>query len=155
MVFNNILSGAFGLVFGPLLGLPSVLSVAVIAGLMTVFYTVLNKVLVNQGKVRELKAKIAELTKKGKSQNEAESKAAMTEALSLQNQQMMMSFKPLLVTLVLFSVLLTGMPAAFNGPVAILPASLPFFGADFGWFMWYFVVSIPASIMARKLLGVE
>lgn len=155
MVFNDILSGAFGLVFGPLLGLPSVLSVAVIAGLMTVFYTVLNRVLVNQAKVRELKAKIAELTKKGKGQNEAESKAAMTEALSLQNQQMMMSFKPLLVTLVLFSVLLTGMPAAFNGPVAILPASLPFFGADFGWFMWYFVVSIPASIMARKLLGVE
>lgn len=43
----------------------------------------------------------------------------------------------------------------FQKIVALLPASLPFFGDDFGWLAWYFIVSIPFMIIIRKLMGIK
>ena len=43
----------------------------------------------------------------------------------------------------------------FEMLVAQMPFSLPFLGSYLSWFWWYLFISIPATIVFRKLLGVE
>ncbi len=38
--------------------------------------------------------------------------------------------------------------------IALLPVSLPYVNDDLGWLGWYFVVSLPAMIIMRKLMGI-
>lgn len=149
---NNIV----GAIFGPLAALPPVLSVATFAIMITLTTTLFYRFLVNQTKVREIKAKIAELGKQSKDQtNPEQAKAAINEMLKLQNEQMRMNMKPMLPTLLLVMLIFPWFTSLFKGPIVQLPVSLPYFGADFGWLMWYFVVSIPVAQILRKLMGVE
>lgn len=142
--------------FSPLLGLPAIVAVGSMAILLTSLSTVFYRFLVDQNKVREIKAKIGELNKQAKRPEEPEqAKAAMGEMLKLQNSQMKMSMKPMIATLLIVAIILPWMATAFTGTVAQLPVNLPYFGPDFGWLMWYFVVSIPATQISRKLMGVE
>jgi uncharacterized membrane protein (DUF106 family) len=43
----------------------------------------------------------------------------------------------------------------FEMLVARMPFSLPFIGEYLSWFWWYIFISIPGTIIFRKLLGVE
>lgn len=43
----------------------------------------------------------------------------------------------------------------FDMFVAKLPFSIPFIGEYLSWFWWYIFISIPTTIIFRKLLGVE
>ncbi len=155
-MFEQI-NAAVGAVFGPLLGLPPVLAVAVMAVLMTAVSTLFYRFLINQKRMGELKQQMSELQKKVKDNqagNPEESKSAMNELLKIQNVQMKQSFKPMFPTLLLVAVILPWVAATFTGPVVQLPFSLPYFGADFGWLMWYFVVSLSVTQVFRKMAGV-
>jgi len=152
----EFITDAVGALFSPLLVLPSIVVVAGMAVFLTVVSTLCYRFLVDQNKVREIKQKLKELGKQSKkTEQPEEAKAAMSEMLKLQNSQMKMSMKPMIVTLLIVAMILPWMSATFKGEVAVLPISLPYFGADFGWLMWYFVVSIPVTQVARKLMGVE
>jgi len=152
----EFITDAVGVVFSPLLGLPPIVAVGLMAVLLTTLSTSFYRFLIDQNKVREIKAKLSELGKQAKKQDEPEkAKEAMSEMLKLQNSQMKMSFRPMIPTLLVVAVILPWMAVAFTGQVALLPVDLPYFGPDFGWLMWYFVVSIPTTQIARKLMGVE
>lgn len=156
-MFEQI-NAAMGTVFGPLLGLHPALAVAAIAVLMTFMSTLFYRFLINQTKMREIKQQMGELQKRVKELQKTspdEAKQAMNELLKIQNTQMRQSFKPMFPTLLLVAIVLPWVASAFNGPVALLPVSLPYFGADFGWLMWYFMVSISVTQVFRKILGVE
>jgi len=43
----------------------------------------------------------------------------------------------------------------FSRVVVLLPFSLPYFQNDFGWLMWYIILSIPLGQLFRKLMGAE
>ena len=149
---------AVGVLFGPLLGLNPALAVAIMAVLITFISTLFYRFLINQTKMREIKQQMTELQKKVKEvqkTNPEEAKSAMNELLKIQNVQMRQSFKPMFPTLLLVAVVLPWVASAFTGPVVQLPVSLPYFGSDFGWLMWYFVVSVSVTQGLRKVLGVE
>lgn len=44
---------------------------------------------------------------------------------------------------------------SFSPMVAELPFSLPFLGLYLNWFWWYIFISMPATFIFRKILGVE
>ncbi len=153
-MFESILSG----VFAPLLGLNPVVGVFIIAGLISLLLALPYKFLVDQKKMREHKEKVKDIQKRIKEAQKTDQKKAnelMTEMLGLSNKQMMANFKPMMPGMILVILLLPWVATTFTGTVAILPFSLPFFGNDFGWLMWYIVASMPLTYIFRKMLGVQ
>jgi len=39
--------------------------------------------------------------------------------------------------------------------VVMLPIEVPIVGDDMGWLAWYFVISIPAMVIIRKMMGIN
>ncbi len=153
----NIYFNALSTVFSPLLALPPIIGELLLAILLTFITTIFYRYLADQNKIRELKEKQKELQKKIKElkSKPEEANNMSKELLGLTNKQMMMNMKPMFMTMIIIVMLLPWMAFAFSGQIALLPFSLPFFGNDFGWLMWYFVVSIPFTQLFRKMLGVE
>ena len=150
--------GALSAVFGPVLSLPPILSELVIAGVISIIITLFYKKMVNQNELKELKEeqkKLQERTKELQKTNPEEANKLTGEMLKLTNKQMKMNFKPMLPTLLLVIVLFPWVASLYSGAVALLPFTLPYFGNDFGWLMWYIVVSVPMSQVFRKMLGVQ
>lgn len=155
-MFESILSS----VFAPLLVLPHAVGVFIIAVLVSFLLTLPYKFLVDQKKMREHKEKVKDIQKRIKEAQKSDQKKAnelMTEMLGLSNKQMMSNFKPMIPGMILVILFLPWVATTFtgHGPVAVLPFTLPFFGNDFGWLMWYMLASLPATYMFRKMLGVQ
>lgn len=145
-------------IFGLALGLPPEMGEIVVAAVLTLVITLFYKYMVDQNKMKELKGKIKELQGKQKEipkSNTDEMNKVFSEILALQNQQMKMNLKPMMVTLLLAVLFFPWMGSTFFGTQIVLPLSLPFIGNDLGWLMWYIVLSIPMSMIFRKLLGVN
>jgi len=142
-----------------LIGLPAGIELILIETAIILVITLIYKFLINQNRLRELKeqqkqhqGKIKELQKS----NPEEAKKAMNDMLKLSNEQMRMTMKPMMVTLILsLVVIFPVLPNLFPGTVVFLPFTLPYFGNDFGWLAWYFIVSIPLNSIIRRILGVE
>jgi uncharacterized membrane protein (DUF106 family) len=113
--------------------------------------------MIDQAAMARLRAEIKDMQENIRKLQKSDPEAAnrqMAEMLKLTNKQLRMSLKPMLPTMIFVLALLPWMGAVFTGPVVLLPFSLPFFGADFGWLMWYILLSIPLSGLFRKILGV-
>lgn len=153
-MFDSMLSG----VFAPLLGMNPVIGLFIFAAFISFVLTLPYKFLLDQKKVRELKEKTKEIQKQIKEAQKTDQKKAnelLTEMLALSNKQMLSNFKPMLPGMMLVVILLPWLASAFAGPIVILPFSLPIFGNDFGWLMWYLLASIPLTYIFRKMLGVQ
>ena len=142
-----------------LTGLPPGIEELLIAAGISLIVTLIYKFFVNHEELREIKQKQKDCQAKAKdcqTSNPEEAKRLMNEMLDLSSKQMKMTMKPMMVTmLVSLFVILPFLPNLYQGAVVFLPFTLPYFGNDFGWLMWYFVASIPLNAIMRKLLGVE
>ena len=127
---------------------------AVIVFIITLFY----KFLINQNELRELKSNLKEKQSKVKElqkTNPQEANKVLNEVLALSNKQFRMNMKPMLLTLVVVGLALPYVGQLFPGAVVKLPFYLPYFENDFGWLMWYIIVSVPLGQLFRKLIGAE
>lgn len=150
--------GVLNAIFGPVMGLRPMFAEIVIAVVVTFLITLLYRFLSNPKKMKELRDKAKELSAKAKElqkTNPEEAKKVTSEMMSLTNKQMMANMKPMIGTLLIAALFLPWMAEQFVGPVVNLPFTLPYFGPDFGWLMWYILVSIPFSQLFRKVLGVD
>jgi len=153
----NAYYSALDAVFAPVLALPPVVGELVIGAVITFVITLLYKFMVNQTKVKELRDQQKEMQKEVKrlqKDSPEEANKKMSEMLKLNNSMMMMNMKPMLPTMLLVILVFPLVAVSFQGHVALLPFNLPYFGADFGWLMWYFVISLPLTQLFRKLMGV-
>ena len=154
---NPALTGMFSFAIPP--AMPPVLSVLFFSALISLVISVFNKLLVDNKKVSELKQKQKDLQEKAKAlqkENPDEANKILGEVMSATNDIMKMNMKPMIPTMLFVILLLPWLGAIFTKPVAILPnhMELPLFGNDFGWLSWYFITSIPLSVLFRKALGV-
>lgn len=127
---------------------------AVIVFIISIFY----RFLINQNEIRELKSNLKEKQTKIKElqkTNPQEASKVLNEVLALSNKQFRMTMKPMLLTLIVVGVALPYVGQAFPGTIVKLPFTMPYFGSDFGWLMWYILVSIPLGQLFRKLIGAE
>lgn len=148
---------ALSALFGPVLLLPAALAELVLAVIITFIITIFYRYMIDQAAMARLRAEIKDMQENIRRLQKSDPEAAnrqMAEMLKLTNKQLRMSLKPMLPTMIFVLALLPWMGAVFTGPVVLLPFSLPFFGADFGWLMWYILLSIPLSGLFRKILGV-
>jgi uncharacterized membrane protein (DUF106 family) len=151
---NEVMSA----IFGPVLGLQPMLSLAVVSIAVTFVITLIYRFLSDPKKLKELKDRTKEIsarTKEVQKSDPEEAKKLTDEMLQITNKQMMASMKPMLATLLVAAFTLPWMATTFTGQIVLLPADVPVFGADLGWLMWYILISIPASQILRKLMGVD
>ncbi|MEM5814534.1 MAG: EMC3/TMCO1 family protein [Candidatus Aenigmatarchaeota archaeon] len=144
--------------FGPVTGLHPALSLAVVSLAVTFVITLVYRFLSDPKKMKELRDRTKEINAKVKeiqNKNPEEAKRLTNEMLNITNKQMMANMKPMLVTLLVAAVTLPWMAEQYAGPIVKLPAEVPFFGTDLGWIVWYILISIPASQILRKLIGVD
>lgn len=157
MVVNAYYS-ALSAIFAPVLALPPAIAELILAAIIIFIITLFYKYLVDQNKVRDHKEQIKELQKRIKElqkTNPAEANKLLGEVLNMTNKQMLMNFKPMIPTMLLVFALLPWIAFVYAGKqVVLLPFAIPYFGSDFGWIMWYLIISIPLSMLFRKLLGV-
>jgi len=146
--------GALSFIFGPVLALPAAVGELIIAAFITLIITLFYKYLVNQNKVKEIRDKTKELQKKMKETKDKETTNKLTtEMFSLSNQQMKMTFKPMMITLVFVVLIFPWLGTAFPGTIVTLPFEM-FGRTSFGWFLWYVIISVPLSFIFRKALDV-
>ena len=142
-----------------LIGLPAGIEEMLIAAVIVFCISLVYKFFINHNELRELKQKQKDKQKELKElqkENPEQAKKVMNEMLAMSNKQMRMTMKPMFITLIIsVLVILPVLPQLFPGPVVYLPFTLPYFGNDFGWLAWYFIVSIPLNSIIRKILGVE
>lgn len=149
--------GFLSAIFAPILVFPAVIAELFLAVLITFVITLFYKFLVDQNKMKSMKDEMKEMQKKIKEAqktNPEQANKMMGDVLKLTNKQMFLNFKPMIPTMIFVFALLPWMASVFTGPIVLLPFSLPFFGNDFGWLMWYIILSMPLTIFFRKILGV-
>jgi len=145
-------------IFGPVLGLKPFLAEIIISVIITFIITLFYRFLINQNKLREIKSKQKESQERIKELQKTNPKEAndlLNSTMALSRHQLGLSMKPMLLTLIIVSIVLPWMAHAFPGIIVKLPFYLPYFENDFGWLMWYIIISVPLGQTFRKLVGVE
>ncbi len=159
MVLEIITSNLYWLlttVFAPLLVLPSIVSLTILSVMLVFILTLISKKFVDQNVAKQLLEEIKALDRKIKeTKDQKESEKLLDEKMKLISKQMKMSYKSLFAGMIFIIIFLPWFGHVYTQPLIDLPFSLPLIGSTVGWLVWYIVVSIPLSLLFRKLLGVS
>lgn len=173
-------------IFGPLVTLDPnpqnpVLTVLVVAFIVSLITTIANKFLVDQDKMNETQAKMKEFQKEVREAQKAgdgkklvQLQQQQQEMMKAQTEMMGNSFKPMIVTLVPILLIFWWMRASvISGLLVTLPPSVYYitltpiwhffghflYGGDatipftIGWLLWYMICTFAMSQILRKFLG--
>jgi uncharacterized membrane protein (DUF106 family) len=148
--------GFLSVVFSPVLGLPVIYAVIIMAMCLSFTTTMIYKFGANQEEIKKIREEQKALNAKVREvQKEDPEKAnkLMGEVLKLTNKQMKMNMKPMMLSMIVVVGTFPWLGTVFVGPVLTLPFTIPFLGAEFGWFAVYIVVAILFGMGLRKKLG--
>lgn len=129
---------------------PAAIEIAVIAIVVSLASAIINKKIVNQKRMKEIKDRLTEFQKKYNDAKKNNDTAAI-EKLEKENKEVMAlsaemiknSFKPMLYTFVPFIIILYFLNNTYGGTKTVI--EIPVFG-ELGWFWWYFLVAIISGI---------
>lgn len=131
----------------------------IITAAITTLIVLLNKVLVNQKVVKEIKTKMAEiresLTKAQKEGNMEVANNLLSEMLKANSDYMRQNFKVLIVSMLVIVLVMPFMGSYFGGMTVAMPFSLPILGSNLNWAAWYILVSFAMSWVIKKMMEVE
>lgn len=121
-------------------------SIIIISVAVTFFATLVTKWLTNQEHMKAMKVRQKELQKELKDckDDECKMKEIQAEMVSITGKMMKSSFKPLLVTMVPFLILIYWLRGVYGGEEPLLAS----------WIWWYLGASVASSIFLRKILKV-
>jgi uncharacterized membrane protein (DUF106 family) len=146
-----MLDGFFNAVFGPIMGLPNPMPLAIISFILTLITTLIYKYMTDQEVMKTLKADIKALQAEMKNHKDNKEKmmSIQKEAMGKNMQYMKQSFKPMIVTFIpiifIFGWLRTYYEALGNPAI--------FFGLT--WIWTYIIFSVVISIGLRKILKIS
>ncbi len=151
--------GFFDLVFSPLLQLSPFVSLTVISFGLSVFWFILNQILMNKKELKNFQKRVEELRelliKYQKSGNTEKINEIMNEFSELNKKYMSQTFKTLLISFAIVLIFIPWLKAKYSHieTIAYLPFSVPIIGNSLNWFYWYFFVSITVSFILRKIIS--
>ena len=135
-----------------------------ISFVLSVIYRVLTKPAEMKRVKEEVKLHRERMKKAQKEGNKAELSSSLSEMTKLNQKQLRGSMKPMLVSLLVFFVFVGFLRQTYVTFSIHLPTTLPLLSYSYpfialrssiGWFWWYILVTVPCTIVFRKLLGVE
>jgi uncharacterized membrane protein (DUF106 family) len=136
------------------------LTIFLIALIISFFTQLAQKYLMDHERMDEIKLEVAEfqnkmtaVRKSGDADAMNKLQAEQADFMKVQSEMMMMSFKPMLVTMVPIMVIYWWMRSS---PLANMHVFLPLFNNfNIGFFWWYFLCSFALSQVVRKLVGLK
>lgn len=120
---------------------PIAIEVALIAAAISIGSAIVNKIVVDQKRMKQVKGRISEINKKYKSATATDEEKK--EMMDLSKEMMKNSFRPMMFTFVPIILVVFGMNTMYGKTGNIV--NVPVFG-ELNWFWWYFVVSVLAGI---------
>ncbi len=158
MVFEFIY-GIFDGIFAPITSVSPVATVATVATGIALFLTALNKLMVDQNKIKmirqEMKRLQAEMKKAQDAGDDKKMKKMLGTNLDLTHQQFSLTMRPLMASMVFVMLILPWLRHSFADLSVALPIGLPLVGNAVGWLGLYIIVSMPATVVFRKVMGVQ
>ena len=155
MVFETLLNK----IFGPLTAYPDAYAISAVAVIVALIFTLFHKAMVNKNEMRHVKMELEKIKKRmnkaKKERKEKEINMLLAQSMQLSQKQLKMMLKPLFFSLILIVFIFQWLKSTYNGVTIALPFNLPFIGDSVGWLGAYIIMSIPATIILRKLLDVE
>ena len=126
---------------------------------LSFFIAVIYRLLTKPEEMRRIKENMKQVNEKvkkaQKSGSTEEVNKLTSEMLKGSQEQFRQSMKPMMASMIIFFVFLGWVGAQFAELVVRLPFYIPFVGMECGWFMWYIIITLPATFLFRRLLGVE
>lgn len=148
-----------GSLFAWYLALNPLLGISLTATLLSFVFALIYRLTVDVERMKKLKKKSRELRKRmdeaRRRENHKELKDLWEKSMKLTHEQFAIGLKPMMLTLLLVMIVFPFLKKTYNGATFALPFSLPFIGNDVGWLGLYIIISIPTSMLFRKLLKVE
>ncbi|MEM5836741.1 MAG: EMC3/TMCO1 family protein [Candidatus Aenigmatarchaeota archaeon] len=147
-------------ILSPLLIFHPMISISIIAFLITILILLINRIFVKKNMMSELKMKIENLREQliafQKEGNVEKMKEIIDEITKENVVYMKQMVKVLLISIVVVVIFLPWVQQTYkDATVAKLPLVIPYIGSNLNWFVWYFLVSVAIGWVLRKLLGVE
>lgn len=142
-------------------GINPVLALAVIAALLSFLFALMQMKFTDPIKMRYLKGemtKLKEQIKKAQSaKKEKELKKLWEKSININSQFMKMSMKPMMGSVIVVLFAFPFIAKAFAELSVKLPFGIPLLASSgyVGWLGFYIIISIPATIISRKLLGID
>lgn len=145
-----VLDGFFNIVLGPIVNLPSPWGVLIISVGLTLFMTIIYKLMTDQEVMKSLKKETKEIQKEMKKFKDDPSKVMelQKEAMKKNMEYFKKSMKPNLVSLLPIIFLFGWLRKYFDAQQGTY-----FMGLS--WFWVYFIFAIISSILIRKMLKVS
>ncbi|MBL7160500.1 MAG: DUF106 domain-containing protein [Candidatus Aenigmarchaeota archaeon] len=135
---------------------------------LSLLLAVLYRFLTNPREIKLLKEEIKgyreRSNKAQKAGNAEEANKLLSEMMKLTSKQMRSNMKPMIASLVIFFIAIGFLRETYSNFIIQLPFILPLLSYSFpfiilrdsiGWFWWYILITLPATFIFRKLLGVE
>ena len=128
------------------------ISIIVISLLVTIFITVVRYYMTDRERMKEIRERQKELRKEMKEYRDHPEKMMEINQKMLEDmpEQMKMSFKPMIITLIPILIVFGWMRSVYAD--TILSNVFLFFPV---WLWWYIIASIVFSIALSKLLGLQ
>ncbi len=134
-------------------------SVLIFSLVLSFVIAVIYRILTKPEEIRRIKQDLKFFRKKikdaQKADNTAEVQKLTNEMLRMSQKQMSLMMKPMFASAIIFFVALGWLHSTFEEVLITLPFPLPFLGAELTWFWWYVIITLPATLIFRKALGVE
>lgn len=137
----------------------AVLEITILTLALSLVISVIYRFLTDPAAIRNLKQEMKIIQEKAnKAQKEGDTKKAgelTSEMLKLSQKQLGMSMKPMMFSFIVVAAAFYWLGTQYAEVMINAPFTIPFLGAQLNWFWWYILLTIPATWVFRKLLGVE
>ncbi len=153
----ELIYGILNKIFLPITQFSPHISLLLLALIITLFTTLLNRLVTNRKLVKELNEKIKkikdELKEAEKEKNREKVSKIWKEFADASQEQMKQLFKGFIVSLAVIALFLPWISYKYGGTtISIMPLS--FFFGNLSWIWWYVLVALTVSIIFQKLFGI-
>lgn len=142
-------------IFSPILSLHFTLGISIFALLFFLLSVVINRLLIDQEKMKKVKEEMEKIKRELKSvklEDKEKFNKLMKRSMEINTEYMMMSMKSLVVFSILFLTFLPLLQHAYSNSFVTLPFTIPLIGSKLNWISWYIIVSLTISFTLGKIL---
>jgi len=142
------------------IGMSPIFTVFLIGAFISVVMSIINWKVMGTEKAKGVKKRMqdirANMLETQKSGDTKRTNEYLAELMKINSEYMKLTFKPMIVSLILVILILPVMKSSFTGKiVATIPSALPAIGGiKLDWFWWYFISTFVVSLIAKKMLGI-
>ena len=145
-------------IFAPLAAFPTYVSIIIVAASLTGVILILNRLLIKQNIVKEIRTKMEEIKENlNRAQKEGNKEIVdnlIKEMMKTNNEYMKHTFKAMIVSMAVALLVLPWVSQKYHGlAVATLPFSMPLVGTVLDGIGWYILVSLTLGWIFNKLSG--